>query len=132
MRKSLLFPALLTGAILFGGASAGSVAQAAPAASSALNGLPPISEIANENVTKVGRRWRRRGYRHRYRRHRHHRGRNLFIGSLLGLGLLAAPHYRYRRHYGGGRCSYWARRCANNWGYGNNDFYGCLRYYGCR
>lgn len=28
-------------------------------------------------------------------------------------------------------CRYWSRRCAENWGYGNEDYYGCLRYHGC-
>lgn len=28
-------------------------------------------------------------------------------------------------------CSRWREACAENWGYGNNDYYGCLRYHGC-
>lgn len=43
------------------------------------------------------------------------------------------PYYRsYRYPRFGGRCSYWSSRCAENWGYGNNNFYGCLRYHRCR
>lgn len=59
------------------------------------------------------------------------------------------PHYHYYGHryyrpyyyrpyvyrpyrYSGSRCAYWSRRCAANWGYGNNNYYGCLRYHGCR
>jgi len=48
---------------------------------------------------------------------------------------LYLPYYRGRRYgYGPryGRCSYWRRRCAANWGYGNSNYYGCLRYHGCR
>lgn len=48
---------------------------------------------------------------------------------------LYVPYYRGRRYgYGPryGRCSYWRRRCAANWGYGNSNYYGCLRYHGCR
>jgi hypothetical protein len=38
--------------------------------------------------------------------------------------------YRERRDdYGG--CRRWRHACAENWGYGNNDYYGCLRYHGC-
>lgn len=28
-------------------------------------------------------------------------------------------------------CGYWRRQCGENWGWDNNDFYGCLRYHGC-
>jgi hypothetical protein len=28
-------------------------------------------------------------------------------------------------------CRHWQKACAENWGYGNNDYYGCLRYHGC-
>lgn len=38
--------------------------------------------------------------------------------------------YRERREYYGG-CRRWKSACAENWGYGNNDYYGCLRYHGC-
>ena len=46
---------------------------------------------------------------------------------------IAAPViYATPRVYRGGRCSYWARRCARTWGYGNANFYGCMRYHRCR
>jgi len=158
MRRILLVPAVLIGGFLFGSATPGSVANATPAAKSALNTVVPISETANAGVTEVGRRgrkWRgrrsfkrhgrsfsrrsfsRRGYsrrgfkRYRYGKYRRHRNRDIFIGSLLGLGLLAAPSYGYNRHYRGGSCGYWSRRCANNWGYRNSNYYGCMRYHGC-
>ena len=38
----------------------------------------------------------------------------------------------YRRPAVGGYCTYWAGRCAQNWGYGNANYRGCLRYYHCR
>jgi hypothetical protein len=90
-----------------------------------------------------GRSYGRRSYGKRYyggRRYgrRYYRGRRYRNGSYwpyalggLALGLYGAPYY-YDYDYGGGRCDYWARRCADNWGYGNNDYYGCLRYHGCR
>jgi hypothetical protein len=148
MRRILLFPAVLTGAFLLGSAAPGSLAHATPAAKSALNTVVPITETSNAGVTEVGRRGRkfrgsrsfkrhgrsysRRGFkRYRYGKYRRHRNRDIFIGSLLGLGLLAAPSYGYNRYYGGGSCSYWSRRCADNWGYRNSDYYGCMRYHGC-
>jgi hypothetical protein len=33
-----------------------------------------------------------------------------------------------RREYS---CDYYRQACAENWGYGNNDYYGCLRYHRC-
>lgn len=40
------------------------------------------------------------------------------------------PYYHRKRYRG--RCGYWGRQCAKNWGYGNSNYYGCLRYHGCR
>lgn len=57
-------------------------------------------------------------YPHHYRPYYQHRYRPRY------------RRYRYRRY--GGRCGRWSRRCAANWGYGNNDYRGCLRYHGCR
>jgi hypothetical protein len=28
-------------------------------------------------------------------------------------------------------CRHWQKACGQNWGYGGNDYYGCLRYHGC-
>lgn len=30
------------------------------------------------------------------------------------------------------RCAGWSRRCDQRWGGGNPDYYGCMRYHGCR
>ncbi len=84
------------------------------------------SNIANADVSfrlYVGPRYRR--YRH-YRRYRRP-GVRLYIG----------PRYRYHRpryrsYRRAGRCGYWHRRCARNWGVGNSNYYGCMRYHGCR
>jgi len=50
--------------------------------------------------------------------------------------ILPYPYPRYPRYYQsprnqGGGCAYWSRRCAANWGYGNRNYRGCMRYYGC-
>lgn len=37
---------------------------------------------------------------------------------------------RYRRY--GSSCSRWSKRCGANWGYGNNNYAGCMKYHGCR
>ena len=52
------------------------------------------------------------------------------------------PPVHYEPYYGGydytptppprrGSCWRWKRRCQANWGYGNEDFWGCMRYHGC-
>lgn len=66
-------------------------------------------------------------------------GCGLAIG--LGAGVLGSAivhdSYRHRHHYAPPPrryrrgCGYVRRQCARNWGYGNSDFYGCLRYEGC-
>lgn len=90
------------------------------------------SNIANADVgfrLYVGPRYRHYRYRH-YRRYRRP-GFHLYIGPRY-------RHYRrYRRHrsyrrYRGRSCRHWSRRCARNWGYGNSNYYGCMRYHGCR
>jgi hypothetical protein len=43
------------------------------------------------------------------------------------------PYAYSRAHYSrqGSRCSYWRRRCAANWGHGNEDYFGCMDHHGC-
>jgi hypothetical protein len=38
--------------------------------------------------------------------------------------------FRERREYYGG-CRHWKNSCGDNWGFGSDDYYGCLRYHGC-
>lgn len=83
--------------------------------------------------------YRHRGGRHAYRSHRRHRGHRRNRRHRHGHGadfalslLFAAPYLYSRRSYsGGGSCDYWSDRCISNWGYGNSNYYGCLRYHGC-
>ncbi|WP_147361484.1 hypothetical protein [Dichotomicrobium thermohalophilum] len=44
------------------------------------------------------------------------------------------PSRLQRRFYGSSdsRCAGWSRRCDQRWGSGNPDYYGCMRYHGCR
>jgi hypothetical protein len=80
-------------------------------------------------VRRDGRRHRRDGRRHRsYRRHRSNGG------VYFGIYPFVPNYYGYgysRPRYSGGSCSYWSDRCIENWGYGNSNYYGCLRYHGC-
>jgi len=46
-------------------------------------------------------------------------------------GYYYRPYRPYRRRYGR-RCGYWHDRCVANWGYRNSNYYGCMRYHGCR
>ena len=70
---------------------------------------------------------RRRVYRSRQRRYRSYRGRRFYYSIPF---YAYVPTYSYRPSYG--RCEYWHRRCAANWGYRNRNYYGCMRYQGCR
>ncbi len=63
-----------------------------------------------------------------------------FIGGLI-TGHVKHRHYGYHRHYHRrGRyhrrhyrgCRHWRHRCARNWGHGNRNYRGCMRYHGCR
>jgi hypothetical protein len=73
-------------------------------------------------------------YRNRYGR-RHYRNRGLQFGVypfVPSYGYDYGYSYSYSRpRYSSGSCGYWSSRCVENWGYGNSNYYGCLRYHGC-
>jgi hypothetical protein len=88
-----------------------------------------IAEQTNPKVTEVRKR--------RYSRGRRRGGAAVgafALGLFLGHAARSEPYYYYkrspRRSYRSS-CSYWSDRCADNWGYRNSDYYGCLRYHGC-
>jgi len=125
---------ILTMAAVLGFAvSAGSEAQAATAAPVIQPALLdhqgstiPKAQIRQAGIQLyIGPRYRHRHYR-RYRR---------FHGPRFRLYIGPRHRYRYRhrrlRRYHG-RCGYWHRRCVRNWGYANPNYYGCMRYHGCR
>lgn len=87
-----------------------------------------------------GRRGVRRGRRfaRHYRRGRRHRGPYIAIPYYY----YGDPYYYYDPYYyggydytpvpaPGGSCARWSRRCTASWGYGNGDYWGCMRYHGC-
>jgi hypothetical protein len=67
-----------------------------------------------------------------HRRNRHHYKRRHYRSvPFYGYYAPAPRHYYYApRRYG--RCHYKARRCAARWGWHTRNYYGCMRYYGCR
>lgn len=106
---------------------------------------------ARRRGIRRGNRGVRRG-RHAGRRlFRRHGGRR-YRGPYLAFPRFVAPPYYYSDpyydypaydpYYGGydntpappprgGSCARWSRRCTANWGYGNGDYWGCMRYHGC-
>ena len=104
-----------------GGATAGAVMQ--PGEARAVQ-----QQAGAENGTALQQVSRRRRYWGRYR-HRHYR--RPYFGFYFGYPRYYGYYRPYRYRYAG-QCSYWHRRCVNNWGYRNSNYYGCMRYHGCR
>ena len=95
------------------------------------------------------RRGDRRYHRRHHRRHRRHKRRRArvhigfypyyyggyypyYYGGYAPYYYGTPTYYTPRRRYRRGGCGYWRRQCRANWGYRNSDYYGCLRYHGCR
>jgi hypothetical protein len=104
--------------------------------------MPSASEAVELIESEVGldgeftpasyhRRYIRRGRRGRKgrRRLRARRRRRPRVGFPLHIS--PQPYYYSPRPRYGGRCDYWSNMCARNWGYGNRNYYGCMRYHGC-
>ena len=107
------------------------------------------------NRRRGARRGRRGARRFRGGRRLFRRGGRRFRGPYLAFPSPAIPYYYNSNpyydypsanydpyYYGGydytptppprgGSCARWRRRCQANWGYGNQDFWGCMRYHGC-
>jgi hypothetical protein len=75
--------------------------------------------------------------RHRYRSHNY--GDDFYYGyypftlnDYPPYVYAHPPRYQSRPSRAVNRsCRHWSGRCAANWGPGNNNYYGCLRYHGC-
>ena len=83
-----------------------------------------------------------RGYRgrHGYRGYYGWRGgyRGWGYPGYYGPNIYIAPYGYYDdgpTYYSappaGNRCAYWHRQCVKNWGSGNSNYYGCMRYEKC-
>ncbi|MEM8688048.1 MAG: hypothetical protein AAGF81_12000, partial [Pseudomonadota bacterium] len=77
------------------------------------------------------------------------RSRRRYRGPYISVPSVAVPSYYYADPYydydpyyssgydytpapaPGGSCARWSRRCTANWGYGNQDYWGCMQYHGC-
>ncbi len=115
-----------------------------------------VEKVQQRRRARNRRRGIRRGRRgvRRFRRGRrlYRRSGRRFRGPYLRFPGAAIPYYysnpyydypsaSYDPYYYGGydytppprgsSCSRWKRRCQANWGYGNEDFWGCMRYHGC-
>jgi hypothetical protein len=114
---------------MFTAGNSGTMQQANAAVIGPVTSTAPIAaaETANPKVTEVRR-------RKRYRRRGGAAVGAFALGLFLGHAARSEPDYYYkrspRRSYRAS-CSYWSDRCADNWGYRNSDYYGCLRYHGC-
>jgi len=112
-RLALLFALVLALGFAMPGAKTAKAGSAITAAAQTLQLGERISEVSHPHISKAGVRFHLYvGPRYRYHRRRYYR------------------HRHYRRHRRS--CRYWSRRCASNWGYRNSDYYGCMRYHGCR
>jgi hypothetical protein len=102
-----------------GGAAAG---QATPLP--ALKGLAP----ANSLLSKVD-------YRdycvRQYFKCRHYSDNSWEFRRCMKWRGCWEAYQSYREHRAENSCHHWREACAENWGYGNSDFYGCLRFHGC-
>ncbi|MEM8646860.1 MAG: hypothetical protein AAGF86_10995 [Pseudomonadota bacterium] len=156
--KSLSFAAMTA---VCGMLVAPSSGMAAPAAGAAFapGGLPQgvfksqlTEKVQQRRRARARRRAARRARRgaRRFRRNarRYRRGRR-YRGPYIVLPSVAVPSYYYGDpyydydpyYYGGydytpapapgGSCGRWSRRCTANWGYGNQNYWGCMQYHGC-
>ena len=97
---------------------------------------------ADRRSRRHARRHARRGDRRYHRRHKRRRARvhigfypyyyPYYYGGYAPYYYGTPTYYTPRRRYRRGGCGYWKRQCRANWGYRNSDYYGCMRYHGCR
>lgn len=73
----------------------------------------------------------RHGDRHRNRRGRYTHYHNGWWYAIPWWLSIVSRLDDDRRYSGSERCEHWSNRCADNWGYRNNDYWGCMRYYDC-
>lgn len=68
--------------------------------------------------------------KHRVRKHKRKRRRVFVYGGFVPYYDYDYDYYYSPRRYGS-RCAYWRRRCIDDWGYRNPDYYACMRYHRC-
>jgi hypothetical protein len=134
---ALAIPAMM----LFGAATAGaaSLSPAAPLERAiAASEAGTVIKVGEGNQLRAERQLLLRDLYgdHATRRHhskrRYHRRHSRNSGVYFGFAPFIGNNYRsYRSRGTSSSCSYWSRRCAANWGYGNSNYYGCMQYEGC-
>jgi hypothetical protein len=132
MKRSIYFvQAALLGLLMLGLVEGVSGANAAQIDRSATVAPPSVNGVTNSDVVQV---------RERVRRYKHHgrpgyRYRRPHYRTYPYFEFYGGPFYYYYDYpydgYYSGRCGYWSRQCARNWGYGTHNYYGCLRYHRC-
>ncbi len=138
LRGITFLSALVTGLLLLGPIQGDSAVSAAPAGPAISSVKTQTDLSARSDVQSVGYYGGGGYYSSGYHGWYGHRHRGHYRYGWPGY-FYSRPYYRpyynpYPRYdgYGGGRnCGYWRSRCAENWGYGGSDYYGCLRYEGC-
>ena len=150
MNRRSLFASILMACLLAVGLAGFAPAHAASAGPSVLKAAPE----ATSGLIEIG--YRHRGYRHRgprvvfpigpsYLAHDfpYYASRG-YYPRHIGPGYIGpyyithrySPYadYSYRPVYykkSNRRCSHWHRRCAGNWGYRSDDYYGCMEHHRC-
>ena len=146
LKSALTAAAIAVGAVLAFATPSSATPAASGLANSGIAGVAADSSLVSE-VRRRGRHYHRRHYR-RHRGYHHRRWRrHRYIGPSIYFGLgspyyygypyyYGSPYYyprpRYRRSYGGGRCTRAHRACVARWGYPGSNYRGCMRYEGCR
>lgn len=149
LKKTLLAGAIVGAAFASTGSSASAMSLPVGGTANTITQLTVDGNIIHVQRRRGGRTFRRggrragrgAGIRRRggFRRGRGRRGPSAgAVGAAIGLGLLGAAIAAGAANSApapaapaGGRCDYWASRCAANWGPSGPNFRGCMRHYRC-
>lgn len=138
IRRNLCASLLLALLAVVGMASFGETAHAAPAGLS----LMTTGERGGNITVPAGYRGHGprvqlhigpsyRGFEYPYYYDRGYYSRHIGPGYVYHYPIYERPAYDFAPRHGSRRCAVWHRRCAANWGYGGDDYHGCLAYHRC-
>lgn len=133
---ALALTAVLGGGALLMGTSAPASAMVASGLSSkgiveSIQIASPVEQVKKhrKSVRKYDRRRHGARYRHKHGKYRYNYGGYWYATpwwlAVPGLTIMTTPPVV------GGQCEHWRIQCTRNWGYGNSNYYGCMRYHGC-
>ena len=133
MRNRNLFVSILMACLLTAGfAGIAPVAKAAPIGPSLQN----PGAIAGSNLIEVKRRGHGvkihlpKGPAYIYQDYPYYYSRGYYPTHIGGYVYYPSSSRAYTSKYSG-QCAKWHRKCAANWGKGNEDYYGCMNYHRC-